>query len=207
MKLLLTAIFFFTCSSLFASLVLEPRFGETLILSKDSSTFSDYGGRASLGIGKVAVGIDYSLAKFKDKTTSLTTKYSDQFSRKQMGVFFSFTLGQVPAGKTGGSRLSKLVPQSYNARRIWLGYIMDVQDKITSTGGFYQPNQILKGKGFELGMSNKIFSIFSGYIAARKITLDNLQSTTGVTTSLTGANIQNIYNFEVGIGIPLALFN
>ncbi len=187
----------FLAQSAAASLFLEPHFSENFIASKDSSIFSQYGSRLSLSRGKLALGLDYATAKFKDKTTHASIKYEDQFSRTQIGLFLCYSLGQA-AGSSGKG--------GFNTKRIWATYILSAKDNVTSSSGFYNSGDVLSGSGLELGMSKKLFSVFSGYMAIRKITLSTVKDSSGLTTTLTGENIQNIYNLEFGIGIPMSFF-
>lgn len=170
-----------------ASVTFEPYFGENLILSKDLSIFSNYGARCFLSKKKISLGVDYGIGKFSDKTTSGTSKFTDSFTRKRIGIFTSYFLGKDSSDKV--------------KKRIWFSYIVDVQDKIVSSGGLYQMGEVLKGKGLEIGFAKNLFSFISGYLLLRKFSLDQLIDTKGSVTTLSGSNIQNIYNFEFGIDI------
>lgn len=177
--------------------LLEPYIGENLNFSNQLKIFTNFGIRSAMNYKQYAMGFDYGFSKFSDSTISDTGTFLNDFKRSNKGVFFSFSFNK------------KLSPSKFRfspiySNKLWLIYLFDITDTVNSSNDLYKVNNKLQGAGVEIGFSKNIFSILDGHISVRSIRLTKFTDNNNTSSFLTGNNIQNLLNLELGLSLPLS---
>ena len=173
-----------------ALLLLEPHLGYTLVGTGESSATPatmikhngfQYGLRTGAMYNGFMGGLDFTHSSFDQ----LTSGYSNNFSRNEMGLFVGYNFPILI--------------------RVWTTYNFSYNQEANSSSSLITSGSKYKGHSIELGAGYSGFPYVSLNAALRMITLDEL-TTPSATTSLSGDLEINGREFVLSVSAPFNLF-